>query len=428
MDERRTGTHYRDRLTHIMSALAACGLASHEETVRLNDHEVRRVETTDIEPSGEVILTRQYEGYGLRVSPRVLRRVLAAERELASALNVERVRVEADGDLVRVYAPRPDAGGEQTITYAQAAALHAMGPEDLLLGVDETGQQLVLHLNETAPHCAVIGQTGSGKTSLLRAMMLSALQARMPVALFDTSGGLRSISGHPQVWRGGLLAEAETCVTGLNALAGSIGRRHYGRLYVVVDELPDLLAQRPEARAPLERIAQAGRHAGLHLIMGAQHPLATDVGSVLMRNMTVRIVGRVADRIAAYNAAGRRGSDAENLPGRGEMVIVSTSGELTRFRAAYPTSGELAAWAMNYPPKPARPFAEVAAAPSAPQGGGRALADVAPEVVEAIRQHQQTTGKAPSSNWVYAWTRERFGQGYNRHRAARALAAAGAHG
>jgi len=133
------------------------------------------------------------------------------------------------------------------------------------------------------------------------------------------------------------------------------------RTYVFVDEVPELVRQRGGIKEHLGRLAQAGRHGGVHLILGAQHPLASELGSATLRNIPVRLVGRVADRAAAYNAAGRSDSGAEHLRGGGDFVALNGSSK-RHFQAAMPSAELLEQWMQRYPPRPprlpARPMGE----------------------------------------------------------------------
>jgi DNA segregation ATPase FtsK/SpoIIIE, S-DNA-T family len=428
LDRRRRGTHYTDRMQRILGVCQDCGLLWHEERIthRNGQWEMRRID--DIEAVGEVHVTPQYEKYGLTVRPRVLNRVKNLGPHFAYALNVPNTSVEVDGNVVYVRVPRPGASSASTITFEQAWGIAPDIPRgSVLLGVDEEQQQLVLDL--TAPssvHAAVIGMTGSGKSTLMRTMVLSAqMIGGAQVALFDPSGGLEPVSGHPSVWRGGLFRRAEECELGLEALATTIGRQRRGLMFVAVDEVPDLVAQRPKIRDYLSRLAQAGRHAGLHLIVGAQHPLASELGSSTLRNIAVRLVGRVADPGAAYNASGRRDSGAESLRGRGDFIVVNGS-TVRHFQAAYPSAELLRRWAARYPPRPPRvPVRPSKEAPRRQGGVGRGPDEIPDDIVDEIRRFIAENDEPPSLNWVYRTTRERLPSGgFGRDKAQRAIDAA----
>ena len=442
LDRKQKGTHYADRMHRILGVCNDCGLLWHEErvTYRNGATEIKRVE--DIEPAGSVLVTPQYEKYGLRVSPRLLPRLKTMGPQFAYALNVPSASVEVDGNIVYVRVPRPRDKKGVPILFEHAWAIAPDIPRgSVLLGVDEDQQQLVLDLTSpTNVHAAVIGMTGSGKSSLMRTMILSAqMIGGAKIALFDPSNGFYPLSGHPSVWRGGLFRTADECELGLEALARSLGRERHGLLYVFVDEVPELIMQRPRIKEHLARLAQAGRHAGIHLILGAQHLLASDVGPMTMRNIPVRLIGRVADRTAAYNAAGRSDTGAEHLRGEGDFIVVGAN-TLRHFQAAYVSPKLLQEWARRYPPRPPRlpvraeailrqeaksmltPITEQPGENGGGNGGGRPLDEIPEAVIREIRRYWETNGREPSSNWIYRLTREMLPTGgFNRAKARRAI-------
>jgi S-DNA-T family DNA segregation ATPase FtsK/SpoIIIE len=106
------------------------------------------------------------------------------------------------------------------------------------------------------------------------------------------------------------------------------------RIVVMVDEAVDLLmvGGKPIENA-LIRIAQRGREAGLHLILGAQKPSSGVLGAV-KANIPVRLVGRVSSADDARVATGIGGTGAEKLLGNGDFLAVA-GGNVTRFQSAY---------------------------------------------------------------------------------------------
>ena len=434
LDRKQRGTHYSDRMQRILSVCRDCSILWHEErvTYRNGTSEIKRVD--DIEAVGTVLVTPQYEKYGLRVNPRVLSRLRGMAGQFAYSLNVQTVSVEIDGNIVYVRVPRAAEEADGTVAFQVAWAIAPNLPRgSLLLGVDDDHRQLVIDLaSPTSVHAVVVGMTGSGKSTLMRTMILSAQKSGTGrVALFDPSGGFLPLSGHPSVWRGGLFQEARHCELGLETLAGSLGQRRQGLTFVFVDEVPDLVVQRPGIKDHLARLAQSGRHAGIHLILGAQHPLASELGSLTMRNIPVRLVGKVADRTAAYHATGRNDSNAHSLRGLGDFVAANGA-SMRRFQAAHVPVAFLREWARRYPPRPPRlpvrkpslAKGDASLGPSLRQNepAGRPRDDIPPFVVQEIQEYLAKHGEPPSSNWVYRLTKSRIGSGgYNRVKARRAI-------
>ncbi|MFP3895240.1 MAG: helicase HerA domain-containing protein [Anaerolineales bacterium] len=437
LDHKRHGTHYSDRIHRVLSVCKDCGILWHEEQITYGNGMVERRRIDDVEPAGNVLITPRHEKYALRVNPRVLPKLKRMAPQFAYALNVAEADVEVDGNVVYVRVPRAGGNREEIVTFQRAWSIApdiALG--SVLLGIDDDHHQLVVEL--TSPmnvHAAAIGMTGSGKSTLMRTMILSAqMIGGVRVALFDPSGGFRPLSGHPSVWRGGLFYTPDECERGLEALAQSIGCERGTLTYVFVDEVPELIMQQPAIKNHLARLAQAGRHAGVHLILGAQHPLSTDLGPVTMRNVAVRLVGRVADRTAAYNATGRSDTGAWKLLGKGDFLVVNGS-KVRHFQAALIQQQTLRAWAQRYPPRPPR----VPVRPKNRQRGqkertldsstkespGRPPDPIPPQVIRAIQDYTDEHGAPPSLNWVYRLTKETLpAGGFNRDKARRAIAMA----
>jgi hypothetical protein len=275
-------------------------------------------------------------------------------KQFAYALNVPRVFVEVDGDTIYVRVPREQ--GDAPLSFDAAWALAPDIPQgSLLLGQAEDCAQLCLNMADPGNvHCGVIGMPGSGKSTLMKTMILSALMTGQRVALFDPSGGFYPLSGHPSVWRGGMYRRHEDCERGLGLLASQMEGATDDAVstFIFVDEVPELISVHPTIGASLERIARIGRHAGYHLVLGAQD---IDAHQALFKHIRARLVGCVADAGIAYRATSRNDSGAEFLRGGGDFVSCTGAG-LRHFQAAM--CGPLEGWAHRYPPRIGEPFAK----------------------------------------------------------------------
>jgi S-DNA-T family DNA segregation ATPase FtsK/SpoIIIE len=113
------------------------------------------------------------------------------------------------------------------------------------------------------------------------------------------------------------------------------------RIVVVMDELADLMQMGGRALgAPLTRLAQRGREAGIHVIACTQKPSSQVMGALIRANFPVRLVGKVVSPEDARVAAGIGGTSAEKLAGHGDFLAVA-SGQVLRFQAAYVGSAEM---------------------------------------------------------------------------------------
>ncbi len=115
-----------------------------------------------------------------------------------------------------------------------------------------------------------------------------------------------------------------------------------GHLYIVIDELADLMTQK-DVRAVifpmLQRIAQLGRAAHIHLICATQAPSRKVIPAELTLNFTMRIALRCATAIESKQVL--NGFDgAELLPKYGECLI-NLDGRLFRGDIELTPAGEL---------------------------------------------------------------------------------------
>lgn len=414
LDRRKGGTMHTDRMNRILGVCHGARMYTTDNTgaqPRIVP-EVRAVE--------EVIETPQYHKYGLHVNPKHLRKVRSLAGEFALALNVPRVAVEVDGDTVYVRVPREEQPAG--VSFEQAWALAPdIAPGALLLGVDESGDQLCL---DTAlagnVHIGVVGMTGSGKSTLMQTMALSALMSAQTVALLDPTlrrtSTLWPLSGHPGVWRGGLYSEIADIERALTLLADYDA----APLFVFVDEVPELCRKSPAIREELLALAQTGRKAGVHLALGAQN---VDDQVRLFGELGVRLVGQVTDAGAAYRA-GCPG--AENLKGGGDFIAKSARGR-THFQAAMGGAALLRQWAATYPPCEGEPFTHAGYAPSPTRAAvpvsksapvvqamqstaplevelqGRGLEPIPRAVIHDIIRYRSREGRWPSLHYCQSW-------------------------
>lgn len=224
-----------------------------------------------------------------------------------------------------------------------AGALDNGQPHAMLLGrtYDNGGRNLWVALDEH-PHTLVAGATGAGKSIGLDNMLLGLCWHTSPadlrLALIDMKNtDLVPLARLPHV---DLLATDHQPAFDALAQAGELLRRRQAeridtpRLLIVVDEYTDLVGD-AGAIDHADRIARQGRSAGIHLLIATQHPTSKALGgSTVKNNFLTRCIGQVADASAASNAAGRPGTHAELLPGKGAFLLVHGM-DATRFQSYY---------------------------------------------------------------------------------------------
>ena len=296
------------------------------------------------------VVTPRFIQFKLRPHPDTkVSKINGLGEELALALGCARVRIARDGALIHIEVPRRDPAPVRLLTLQ--GGLEQIPPCTAVLGVEESGQPLLLRLPAAnVVHVLIAGTTGSGKTALARTMLASlALRndvADVQMVLIDPKGrGFSALQKWPHV-RQCAIADVTAGVVELTRVVDEMerrDRRHISKplLVVAVDELADLLQTGGKAaEAALTRLAQRGREAGIHLIACTQKPSAGLIGSAIKANFPVRLVGLVASRDEARYASGISDSGAEALEGKGDFLLV-TRGEATRFQAAWIGEAEL---------------------------------------------------------------------------------------
>lgn len=119
-------------------------------------------------------------------------------------------------------------------------------------------------------------------------------------------------------------------------------------LIVVIDEIADLMVTtKGAAEAPIVRLAQLGRAAGIHLIMATQHPKAEVVTSLISANIPTRLVFAVQTHAQSKVALGSTG--AETLLGSGDALLqLAGAPNVVRILSCYRTDAEIQAAAESW--------------------------------------------------------------------------------
>lgn len=274
--------------------------------------------------------------------------------ELALALGAPDVRVAREGESLTVEVPRADAKPVRLLELVRGP--NPIPAHTACLGLAEDGRPLMIRLSSPdVAHVLVAGATGSGKTELMRSMLASLVltnrQSKLQLVLIDPkSRGFGPLGTAPHLLEP-IISDPAQALDMLERLLAEMERRDHlrintPRIVIAVDELLDLLALEAAnvgratrkigsaVEAALTRLAQRGREAGLHLIVGAQKPSAAAIGGMLKANFPVRLVGRVASSEDARVATGVAASGAEKLLGRGDFIAIA-AGQKIRFQGAW---------------------------------------------------------------------------------------------
>ncbi len=280
-------------------------------------------------------------------------RIRSLTEEIALALGAPTVRIARDGDTLAIEIPRNDRQPVRLLPLMQKVMGNGgIQPITACLGLTQEGHPLLLRLpSPDVAHLLVAGATGSGKTELMRTLLFSLAavnrQHKLQLALIDPKArGFGPLAFLPHLIAP-IATNSTAAVQLLERLLAEMDQRDaHGisspRIVIAVDEVVDLLMTGGKAvETALTRIAQRGREAGLHLILGAQKPAASVLGPHLKANLPVRLVGRVGSVEDARVATGISSSSAEKLTGYGDFIAVC-SGEVIHFQSAYVSAEDLA--------------------------------------------------------------------------------------
>lgn len=226
-------------------------------------------------------------------------------------------------------------------------------PEQLFfpLGRTPNGKDLIEDLNQM-PHMLVGGSTGSGKSVFLFTMLAAMLMThpkKEDMQLILSSSKLEDFihfEGLPHLYSGRIISDAAEATKVIKEVIFDESERR-GRLLaearvaniieynkkateklapivVVIDEFADLADQLETTKEknafykPVQRIAQAGRSRGIHLVICTQRPEAKLVPSTTKAQLNGRVALRVNDGISSRMIIEE--PDAQYLQKHGDMI------------------------------------------------------------------------------------------------------------
>jgi len=225
------------------------------------------------------------------------------------------------------------------------------------------------------PHLLIAGATGQGKSVCLNAILMSLLYKKHPsqvkFVLIDINrlefSLFENIEKHFLAKLPGksspIISDKLNAIDTLNSLVLELDQRYsllknaavrhmkdynqkfisrrlnpdFGNRYlpyivVVIDEFAELLTTDKEADIVINRLAQLGRAAGIHLIISTQRPSVKIITGTIKANFPARLAFRVSSNIDSRTIL--ECSGAELLNGHGDMLL-STGAELIHLQGAY---------------------------------------------------------------------------------------------
>lgn len=256
---------------------------------------------------------------------------------------VSPIRVHSQAGIIYIEAPSP----APVTIYANALA-----GQDLAvpLGLTPLGGVAGVDFDADS-HLLAVAPTNGGKTTALRAILYHLARQHKPnAARFVIStfkpGDWLAISRLAHA--GGLITDVGETVQMVEWLARLMYKRtseHKStpHLFVVLDDLLNILSRARQLAPLLAEIASLGRGAGIHLIIGTQRLGKAGTGDAAVAgNITARLVFRTVSAQDAALFTGRGDTGAESLGDQpGDALLITTPGGVQRIAVAVATDADL---------------------------------------------------------------------------------------
>lgn len=181
------------------------------------------------------------------------------------------------------------------------------------------------------PHLLVAGATGSGKSVVINALIYTALYnfpgdqnggslfilidpKRVELAQYKNLPHCIQYASEPDTMRQALNNAMTICENRYKAMQKAGQKKYTGSdLYIIIDEFADLMTTQKRFVVPIvQRLAQIGRAARVHIVLATQTPIAKILPTEIKCNFDARLALRTRSAQDSRNITGLKG--CETLP------------------------------------------------------------------------------------------------------------------
>jgi len=219
---------------------------------------------------------------------------------------------------------------------------------------------MIINLNKTvsfdiktAPHVLITGTTGSGKSVCLNLIINQLIKKDTTsemifidvkrVELYPYSK-IKQCAAYADNTAAAIaiLQKVHNCMMKRYNIMRKDGKRKYtGRnMYILIDEYADIASGKDgkELQPIVAKIARLGRAASIHMILTVQYPTREVINTQIKQNLSTIITFRT-NKTGSLLTLGHTG--AEILNGRGDGILLTSTGYETRFQCDYISDSEI---------------------------------------------------------------------------------------
>lgn len=300
-----------------------------------------------------------------------INRIVSLSDDLALALKAQSVRVAPIPGRAVIGIEVPN---KQRETVSLREILSSDGFKKsrskltLGLGKDIFGLPVIADLSKM-PHLLVAGATGAGKSVSINSMVMSVLYKATPaeVKMLMVDPKLLELSAYEEIPHliSPVITNPREAAEALKKMVIEMERRYrvlaekatrniesfnlqvkdeeqLAYIVIIIDELADLMFTAPnDVEDSITRLAQMGRASGMHLILATQRPSVDVITGIIKANFPARMSFQVTSKVDSRTILDGQG--AEQLLGKGDMLLMLPGARIIRVHGAFVTEGEIKA-------------------------------------------------------------------------------------